>query len=151
MENRTRFGDITRIVAQIAHLAINSVGAVELTPSDIQDALALAALDDLLLHILDCYTYRNFRVSVEGKHLTMHGTKSLTEASYTWSSLRARSRELVDNHRLVEEIKKIESLAESLSCEFDCFSSFLETIPVVGLLQQCATSRTAYAGTLTPD
>ncbi len=151
MEHRTRCDDITRIVAQIAHLGIKSVGAVELTPSDIQDALALAALDDLLLHILDCYTYRNFRVSVEGKHLTMHGTKSLTEASYTWSSLRARSRELVDNHRLVEEIKKIESLAESLSCEFDCFSRFLESSPGVELLQTSQTARKEYARTLRRD
>src|SRR4051794_32091110 len=45
MKHRTHCDYVTRIVGEIAHLGINLGGEIKPTPSDIQDALALAALD----------------------------------------------------------------------------------------------------------
>jgi hypothetical protein len=151
MEHRTHCDYVTRIVAQIAHLGINSSGQIKPTPSDIKNALTLAALDDMLLHILDCYTYRNFRVSVEGKHLKMHGVQSQTEASYTWSVLRHSSRHMLDNHQIVEIVKRVEILAKNLSSEFDCFSSFLESSQGIDLLHASQPVRKEYARILKRD
>ncbi|HET8889643.1 MAG TPA: hypothetical protein VFQ41_12125 [Candidatus Angelobacter sp.] len=151
MEHRIHCDYLTRIVAQIAHLGINSAGEVKPTPSDIKDALTLAAWDDMLLHILDCYTYRSFRVSVEGKHLKMHGVQSQTEASYTWSVLRHSSREVLDNHQILTIVKKVEVLAESFNSEFDCFSSFLESSQGVDLLHASQPVRSEYARILKRD
>jgi hypothetical protein len=151
LEHRTHCDYVARIVGQIAHTGIKSDGAVKPTSSEIRDALSVAALADMLLHILDCYTYRKFRVSVEGKHLTMHGTNSQAEASYTWSSLRARSRELIDNYQLIEAIKKVEILAKTLVCESECFSDFLESRPGTGLLEASHAVRKDYARALRRD
>jgi hypothetical protein len=151
MKHRTHCDYVTRIVGQIAHLGINLGGEIKPTPSDIQDALGLAALDDMLLHILDCYTYRNFRVSVEGKHLKMHGVQSQTEASYTWSVLRHSSREVVDHHQVAEIVKKVEALAENLNAEFDCFSSFLESGQGIDLLHASQPIQKEYARILRRD
>lgn len=93
MELRSYCDYVTRIVNQVPHAGIRQTGLIKPSSSDIREALTVAALDDLVLHILDCYTYKNFRVSVEGKQLKMHALKSRFEEAFTWSSLRARSRD----------------------------------------------------------
>ena len=150
-EHRYHCDYITRILGQIAHFGIKESGNVQLTPSDIQDAVALVAVDEMLLHILDCYTYKNFRVTVGEKHLKMHGTTSPTEASYTWSALRENSRELLDNHQIAQAIEKAEEFAKSTCRECDSFASFLESVPGVQLFNISQLVRRAYIRILRRD
>ena len=118
---------VTRVLNQVSHLGLRQIGTANLTPSDIQDALVVAALADLVLHVLDCYTYKNFRVSIGAKRLELHGLKSEFEEAQRWSSLRGGSRRLVDVRASPLKIEGIERLAEGLSCDSESFADFLES------------------------
>jgi len=76
MELRSYCDYVARIVNQVSQLEVNHVGDIDLSPADIKEAVGVAVLEDMVLHILDCYTYKNFRVSVQPKRLQMHGLKS---------------------------------------------------------------------------
>jgi hypothetical protein len=117
----------TRVLNQTSHRGLKQIGTIELSPPDIEDALVVAALADLLLHILDCYTYKNFRVSVGANRLELHGVRSQLEEAQAWSFLRSGSRRLVDVHASPLRIKEVEKLAQGLSCDSESFADFLES------------------------
>ncbi len=126
-ELRTRCDYVTRIVNQISLIGVKELSEVQLSPKDIEDAMRIADLEESVLHILDCYTYKNFRVFVQPKHLQMYGLKSQLEQSLTWSHLRLRSREMLDGQGLAHAILETEELARSLRCGPESFSGFLES------------------------
>jgi hypothetical protein len=127
MELRTRCDYLTRIVNQISRIGIKEHSEIQLSPRDVEDALRVADLEESVLHILDCYTYKNFRISVEPKRLQMYGLKSQIEQSLTWSNLRVRSREMLDGQGLAHAIAEAEEIASLLIRRSESFSDFLES------------------------
>ncbi len=135
MQLRIHCDYVTRIVNQASGAGLRHTGVTELSHSDIRDALRGAALDDLILHVLDCYTYKNFRVSVKGKHLEMNGVDSQLEQALTWSSLRTHSREALDGYNIAKTIKGLHALTGALTSESKSFSQFLDSSAGAQLLQ----------------
>lgn len=127
MELRHHCDYVARIVSQISAIGIREAGGVELSPSDIREAISVAALGDLVMHILDCYSYKNFRVSVEDKHVTLRGIQSRFEEAHTWSSLRDRSSGMLDGHKLHLTLGKLERFALTLPCDSRTFGDFLQS------------------------
>jgi hypothetical protein len=127
LELRTYCDYIARIVNQISAVGVRSAETISLSAADIQDALGVASVDDLALHVLDSYTYKNFRVSVEGRHLTMHGQQSRLGDAHRWSSLRSVSAETLDSYEVNKIIKKLENLAHTITFESVPFGNFLRS------------------------
>jgi hypothetical protein len=144
---------ITQIINQVSRVGVVPVGTIELSPSDadVREAVRLAALADLVLHVLDCYTYKSFRVSVGTKRIEMHGLKSQIEEAQAWSALRDGSRQLVDVHASNLRIKDVEELAQGLSCNSELFSSFLEGEIGQRIFQALRPHRVEYARILKRD
>jgi hypothetical protein len=142
---------VTRIVNQISQLGIKADGRIQPSASDIEAAVLLAAQADIVLHVLDCYTYKKFRVSVEAKHLFMHGLKSQIEEAMAWSSLRAGSSRLMDVSSMPRRIKEIEELAAGLSCDSETFQHFLNSDVGSQVSQALHPSRLQFARILKHD
>jgi len=151
MRLRTYCDYVARIVNQIPAVGVRGTGAINLSSTDIRDAFGVASLDDMALHVLDCYSYKDFRVSVKDKHLTMHGQQSRFEEAKEWSSLRAISSELLDSYELTRIIKKLESLARTLTFESVTFGQFLQTKGGEQLLEVSREARDWYSGVLRRD
>lgn len=116
---------VVRIVNQISWRGVRDVGTVELKPSDIEEALALASLDDLVLHTFDCYTYKNYRLSVKGKDIELHAVRSEVENAGTWSALRSGSRSLGHVAGSPVRIEDTLKLARKFSVASNSFAEFL--------------------------
>jgi|SRR5271157_483956 len=127
MELRTYCDQVVRIVNQISVVGSGKTGSIRPSSSDIKEAIGMAVLADTVIHILDCYTYKNFRVSVDGKHLTMYGLHSPVEYASKWSSLRATSSEMLQGHEFTQMLQKLENFARTLECEPVTFGRFLES------------------------
>jgi hypothetical protein len=151
MRLRTYCDYIARIVSQIWAVGSRESGAIELSSSDIKAALEVASLADMAMHVLDCYSYKNFRVSVKDKHLTMHGHQSRFEEAKEWSGLRAVSSETLDSHELTQIIKKLESFGGSLEFKSETFGEFLGTGAGKQLLEKSHEAREYYSRILKRD
>jgi hypothetical protein len=148
---RTYCDYVARVVNQISAVGIREASAVSLSFADVRDAFEVALLDDLALHVLDCYTYKNFRLSIEGKHLTMHGQQSRFEDAHEWSSLRAVSSEALENYEITQILKKLEDLARGLTFESATFGDFLQTEAGKQLLEASQDARDWYFRLLRRD
>ena len=151
MEIRTYCDYVARIVNQVSGNGVRETGDFEPSPSDLRDALAVAAQDDIILHVLDCYTYKNFRVSVDGRNLKMHALRSGFEEAITWSSRRESSGDILEARELVTIMKKVESVARMQPCESESFRQFLESEPGRQLLQASRPVREECIRTLKRD
>ena len=118
---------ITRIVNQIPRMRLGQRTDLQPGSSDVQEALELAALTDTVLQILDCYTYKNFRISVDGRNLELHGLKSQLEEASMWSTLRRGSRAFAELVSSPERITDVEEFAKTLHCEAPTFAGFLQS------------------------
>jgi len=118
---------VVRIVNQISRLGIRDVGTVHLEPVDIHKAVALASTADLMLHVLDCYTYKNFRVSVEGKSIELHALRSEIEDAGTWSTLRVGSRSVARVAGSPARIEDTLNVARRFAVAPDSFAEFLNS------------------------
>ena len=148
---RTYCDYVARIVSQISAVGARETGAISLSSSDIKDALEVASLADMVLHVLNCYSYKNFRISAKDKHLTVHGHHSRFEEAKEWSSLRSVSSEMLDSNRLRQIIKKLENFAGSLKFESETFGEFLGTEAGKQLLEKSREARECYCGILKRD
>lgn len=148
---RTYCDYVVRIVSQISAVGVREDGAISLSSADIKGAIEIAALGDMVLQVLDCYTYKNFRVSVKEKHLTMHGHQSQFEEARQWSSLRRVSSEALDGYPLFQIIKKLENIVERLNLESANFGEFLGTDAGKQLLQESRDVRQYYSMVLKRD
>jgi hypothetical protein len=151
MRLRTHCDYIARIVNQISTGGLSDSAVISLSSSDIEDALRVASLDDMVLHVLNCYSYKNFRVSLKDKHLAMHGQQSRFEEAKEWSSLRAISSEMLDSYQLTQIIKRLENFARTLAFESATFGQFLETRGGEQLLEVSREARNWYSGILRRD
>jgi hypothetical protein len=115
-----------RILSQIGICGIRENGTVEVQSSDIRDAAAIACLADLALHVLDCYTYKSYRVSVKNKSIQLHALKSQVEQAATWSTLRSGSRTFVETIGSPSRIEDVKRFASGLNVACDSFTEFLE-------------------------
>jgi hypothetical protein len=115
------------IVNQISWVGVRDTGDVRLEAADIKKAVSVASIADLLLHILDCYTYKNFRVSVKGKHVELHALKSEIEDAGTWSTLRDGSRKFAETAGSPLRLEDVRSIASKFSVESDSFADFLNS------------------------
>lgn len=127
MELRTHCDYVSRVVSQISIGGVREAGDAELAQADLREALSIAGLADLLMHVLDCYTYKNFRISIQDKHLTMHGVQTRFEGALTWSSLRERSSELLDSYPVAMLLKKLDGDARGIACDCETFADFLQS------------------------
>ncbi len=106
--------NLTIIIDQIPRYGVKYVGDSDLTDEDIENALRLANSADVILHILDCYTYKQFPISICDKRLKMYPVKSQLEIASEWATLRTLSSATLDNYKISKEIDSAEELAKEL-------------------------------------
>lgn len=148
---RTYCDYAVRIVNQISGVGVRERGLLSLSSSDLEEALEVAALGDMVLQILDCYTYKNFRVSVEDKHLTMHAQQSQLEKAQDWASLRGTSNEAFDAYELRQIREKLENFADGLLSKSTRFGEFLRTEEGQQLLEKSREVQEYYSKALKRD
>jgi hypothetical protein len=118
---------VVRIVNQISWVGVRHTGDVQLETADVEEAVSIASIADLLLHVLDCYTYKNFRLSVTGKHVELHALKNEIENAGTWSALRGGSRTFGQVMGSPVRLEDALLVARKFSVKSDSFVDFLSS------------------------
>src|SRR5260370_15596231 len=91
--------NLTIIIDQMPRYGVKYVGDSDLTDEDIENALRLANSADVILHILDCYTYKQFPISICDKRLKMYPVKSQLEILSDWATLRTLNSATFDHSK----------------------------------------------------
>lgn len=117
---------VGRIVNQISLVGVRESGDGTPSPNDIREALNFAGWTDLILVVLDCYTYKNFPVSVRGNEIDLRGIRSKTQQAMDWSTLREQSRNVVDSYVISRNIEETRKLASELLTASDSFEAFID-------------------------
>jgi hypothetical protein len=132
---------VARIVNQISLVGVRSSGEAEISAADVREALGLAAMTDMVLVVLDCYSYKNFPVSVSGKEVKLRGIRSKTQQALDWSTLRERSRNLIDNYQIATNREEARRLIINPAAGSDSFELFLEADTGTKVLDHLRISR----------
>jgi hypothetical protein len=117
---------VGRIVNQISILGIRKDGSEHPSEDEIREALNLAALTDLILVVLDCYSYKNFPVSVSGKEVELRAIRSKAQQAMDWSTLRERSRNVIDSYPIAQNIDAARKLVSEVGTTDEPFEVFID-------------------------
>jgi hypothetical protein len=132
---------VGRIVNQISLIGVRESGDAAISSDDIAEALQMAAMTDMVLTVLDCYSYKNFPGSIRGKEIELGGIRSKTQQALSWSTLRERSRNIIDSYAIAKNIEEARNLAMALGAEEEPFEVFIEHADGAKIFKHLQTSR----------
>jgi hypothetical protein len=137
---------VGRIVNQISLLGVRESGDAGISTPEINEALQMAAMADIILEVLDSYSYKNFPVLIRGKEIELRGIKSKTQQALNWSTMRERSRNIIDGYGIAKNME--ESLALALPGGPELFEEFIEQKEGAKIFKHLRSSREQMAGFL---